>query len=526
MRSFLIIIILIISVGFCFKSSKAKVICVPDDSSTIQAGINGASDGDTIMVSAGLYYERINFWGKGILVASNFIFDQDSNTIDSTIIDGDVGIVGTSDTTSVVCFVSGEDISSKIMGFTIRNGSGLRVGEYSFGGGVVCFSSCPQISYNRIVNNRAYYGGGICCLDGELTPLIMGNRLVENHAPIGGAILCERSSPLIIDNVFFNNHADNKGGAIFFKICSLSIINNHVENNTTDGYGGGICGHSGSLTLLENKIVQNSCLTRGGGLYCAALVSTLIGNNLFYRNSAQKGGGIYTYSCASLIFNNTVVKNSSTQNAGGILCDGLVYHPTIINNIVCFSGAGEGIRCDNNSNPFISYNDVWGNASGNFFGCPAGVGDTTWGASFNGISCDSFYNIIQDPFFLDTVTFKLSCNSPCVDAGDPSFFVPPDSGGCRIDMGFKEYPYILGDANSDGSVSSCSLRQIDSGRYLPCGGSVTIGDIVFMVNYLFMDGPPPCPLHSADTNCDGEVNIADIVCLLNYLFRQGHLPCQ
>lgn len=524
MRHSVIIIYLVILMGFCRQFSNAMIIHVPDDSSTIQAGINGASGGDTVLVDRGLYYERINFLGKEILVASNFIFDQDTSTIDSTIIDADIEILGSGDTGSVVCFISGEDTTSEITGFTIRNGSGLRFGEYSFGGGIVCFSSCPRISHSKIVNNSAHYGGGICCYEGESSPLIEGNRLIENQAAIGGAILCERSSPLIIDNLLLNNHATNKGGAIFFKICSPTIINNHIERNTTDGPGGGIRGHSGSLIFLENRIIQNNCVTEGGGLSCSGLISAQIGNNLFYKNTAQNGGGIYSYNCSSFVFNNTLVENSSTHTGGGILCSGSVYHPIIVNNIICLSPSGEGIRCENNSSPLISYNDVWSNASGNFFGCPTGSGDTTWGLNFNGTPCDSFYNVIQDPLFLDTIYFKLSCNSSCVDAGDPAYSFSPDSSGCRVDIGFQEYPYIVGDADSDSIVSPPSFTHPQD--IPPQKGGINSEDIVFMINYLFMDGIIPCPYHSADTNCDGGVNIADIVCLLNYLFCQGPLPCR
>jgi predicted outer membrane repeat protein len=406
MRNLVIIVFLAMSGIFRFHFADAKIIRVPEDSSTIQGGINGALNGDTVLVSQGVYYERINFLGKKILVASNFIFDQDTSTIDSTVIDADTSILGTSDTGSVVCFVWEEDSSSKIWGFTIRNGYGLRFSEYSYGGGIVCFSSSPEIGYNRIVSSSAYYGGGICCFEGNLTPLIIGNRFLENHAAIGGAILCESSSPLVIENVFFNNHADIKGGAIFFKICSPRLIHNHFEKNSTDGYGGGICGHSGSLTLLKNTIIQNSCETMGGGLYCAALDSEQIGNNLFRGNSASDGGGIYSLNCSSLIFNNTMVKNSADYKGGGILCEGSLYHPAIINNIVCFSTKGEGIRCDDNSHPFISYNDVWGNADGNFYGCPAGVGNTSWGINFNARPCDSFYNIIETRYL--SIPWNLS----------------------------------------------------------------------------------------------------------------------
>jgi predicted outer membrane repeat protein len=503
MRSLFIIISLATLFSLHSQNCDARIIFVPDDSSTIQAGINGASDGDTVLVSRGLYCERINFLGKGILVASNFVFDQDTTTIDSTIIDADTEVIGIADTGSVVCFVSGEDSTSKISGFTIRNGRGLMGTEWSSGGGIVCFSSSPQITHNRIMNNTAFYGGGICCAYADFSPLIRSNRFVENHATIGGAILCEGSSPLIIDNEFFDNHANNKGGAIFFKICSPRVIYNDVEMNTTGGPGGGICGHSGSLTLLGNRIIQNSCLTKGGGLYCAALDSSAMGYNLFYQNGAENGGGMYLHNCSALVSNNTLAGNSSSQG-GGILCGGSVYHPSITNNIIGFSPAGEGIRCEDGSSPFIFHNDLWSNASGNFFGCPAGVGDTTWGKDFNGTPSDSFYNIVRDPLFADTVNFRLSCNSPCVDAGDPSYFVPPDSGGCRIDLGAHEHPYMLGDADADSAVD--------------------LEDVVLVIDYLFAYGSPPCPYHAADINCDGIVNVADVVCFVNCLFIVGSLP--
>ncbi|UCB52614.1 MAG: hypothetical protein JSV10_00525 [Candidatus Zixiibacteriota bacterium] len=502
---------MLILVCFAWDASQAKIIQVPNDSSTIQAGVNGALDWDTVLVARGHYYERIDFLGKGILVASNFIFDKDSNTVDSTIIDADVSVLGSSDSGSVVFFVSGEDSSSSIVGFTIQNGRGLRLGELSYGGGIICFSSGPRILANKIVDNYAMFGGGVCCIAGSSTPLIAGNWLVENRSEVGGAILIERSLPLIVDNVLVDNHASRKGGGIFFKLCTLTVVDNRVENNTTDGFGGGVCGHSGELTLQGNRIIRNSCRTKGGGLYCASLVPGFISYNLFDGNMAENGGGIYTASCSSLISNNTIVRNSATGDGGGILIGGLGHDPAIVNNIVCLSTSGEGIWCRLDGTPFISFNDVWSNASGNFYDCPIGVGDTTWGFNFSGTPCDNFFNIVTNPLFADSIDFELSCSSLCVDAGDGSIYGSSDSVGCRIDIGAHEYSYVLGDANSDGSVTP--------------KGAITVGDLVFAVGYLFRSGPEPCPDRVADTNCDGEVNVADIVCLLNYLFRGGDLPC-
>jgi bacillopeptidase F len=55
-------------------------------------------------------------------------------------------------------------------------------------------------------------------------------------------------------------------------------------------------------------------------------------------------------------------------------------------------------------------------------------------------------------------------------------------------------------------------------------GSLTTADVVFLTNYLFVNGPPPVPLLAGDANCDGEVNVSDVVYLINYIFINGPLP--
>ena len=66
--------------------------------------------------------------------------------------------------------------------------------------------------------------------------------------------------------------------------------------------------------------------------------------------------------------------------------------------------------------------------------------------------------------------------------------------------------YLFGDANNDGTVN--------------------IADVVYIVNYLFIDGPEPVPLWIVgDVTCDMIVNIADVVYLVNYLFLNGPEPC-
>jgi hypothetical protein len=54
-----------------------------------------------------------------------------------------------------------------------------------------------------------------------------------------------------------------------------------------------------------------------------------------------------------------------------------------------------------------------------------------------------------------------------------------------------------------------------------------IGDVIYVLNYLFKNGDPPVPLMQAgDVNLDVTVDIGDVVYLLNYLFKNGPLPCE
>ncbi len=138
-------------VAVAFMPASATIINIPDDYSTIQAGIDASFDGDIVRVAEGTYNENINFSGKNIVVGSWFLDAADPSYVLSTIIDGN-----TAD--GVVKFENGETIDARITGFTIQNGS------TGWGSGIFCMRSSPTINYNTISGNSAgQYAGGIFC---------------------------------------------------------------------------------------------------------------------------------------------------------------------------------------------------------------------------------------------------------------------------------------------------------------------------------------------------------------------------
>jgi hypothetical protein len=66
-------------------------------------------------------------------------------------------------------------------------------------------------------------------------------------------------------------------------------------------------------------------------------------------------------------------------------------------------------------------------------------------------------------------------------------------------------PFLCGDANATGEVD--------------------IDDAVYLLGYIFSDGPAPMPVESADPDCSGAVDIDDVIYLIAYIFSGGNAPC-
>ena len=352
----------------------AITIHVPADQPTIQAGINAANNGDTVLVSPGTYKENINFLGRAITVES-------SNGASVTIIDAE-------QTGTVVTFSNGETSASILQGFTIENGDATSViGE---GGGISVEGSSPTIKNNEIRNNKACQGNGIGV--GFGSPIIEMNIIANNSnagcGGIGGAGIGLRGA------------------------SSARIIGNTIVNNSADSYGGGIALWSANAVLITNNVIRgNSAGSNGGGISMFNDTSSVvILQNLIEGNRAPTGNGVYWSNPPSTFVSNTITDSPHSSGGSTVWADGFGYPVVIVNNIlVAIGGAMNAFTCNFVDFPAqaFMFNDAF----------------STNGTAYSGMCSDQTGkngNISANPEFLGSSNFRLKGGSPAIDVGDNS----------------------------------------------------------------------------------------------------------
>jgi parallel beta-helix repeat protein len=211
-----------------FTTDGPREINVPGDFNTIQEAIDQPIwDGSTVTVATGTYYETINFKGKAITVHSSD--PNDWAVVEATVIyaDGE---------NQAVMFESGEDASSVLEGFTVKN-SGFT--------GIYCNSSSSSIISKCIIAYNAVLGIGC---EPSASATIINNIIRENG--IHG-IYYDSSSPVIRNNLIYNNGdygISNEGTG------SPGV----VYNNTIVGHEYGIMVYGTSPTICNCILWDNN----------------------------------------------------------------------------------------------------------------------------------------------------------------------------------------------------------------------------------------------------------------------------
>jgi len=203
-----------------------------------------------------------------------------------------------------------------------------------------------------------------------------------------------------------------------------SVVRGFTIVNGYAGTGGGILCTDGSSPTLSKLILTGNAAQYGGGAIACLDASPTIVNCLMSLNTTEYyGGGMYCSNSAAVVANTTAADNTTDLGGGGISCDGTSVQ---VASSILWDNDPDAIR----GSPAVTYTDVEGGWTGEG-------------------------NIDGSPLFIDPndQDYRLSENSPCIDAGDPNFVAYDDEtdlGGNprldneRVDMGSYEYALNTG----------------------------------------------------------------------------------
>ncbi|MGE5604431.1 MAG: fibronectin type III domain-containing protein [Bacteroidota bacterium] len=260
------------------KPADPNIIYVPADCQSIQAAVDKAKSGNTIIVSPGRYQENIVITKQIILQSSDPTRPQD------TIIDA-----GANGKDGIHIFL-GTDVTIK--GFTITN---VLADNISYANAISVFQSSVTIDRNIIENNKVA-SAGVHINDNGHTLIITNNTIRNNER---------------------YNVTANGGSGIYVQFGNCTIKNNIISGNKSE-HGGGIWVNGGNATIQDNVISNNQAYSGGGINTGSNSFVEIKGNTITGNNCTSTGGGLSIFQSTVKVFDNTISNNTAGNTGGGI----------------------------------------------------------------------------------------------------------------------------------------------------------------------------------------------------------------
>ncbi|MGQ0722327.1 MAG: right-handed parallel beta-helix repeat-containing protein [Candidatus Eiseniibacteriota bacterium] len=345
-------------------ATPAATFRFPDDAATIQAAIDLAQPGDTVVVACGTWNER------NIVLASGVRLLGDAGGPDCVAIDGR-GL-------GRILVVNGTDASTEVRGITFRNGF-----TTSHGAGIYGSNAHLTVADCRFeANVSGNWGGGIA-LQGTSSPVIDRCVFAGNAALYGGGIYCELGSPRVSRCRFEANTATHGGGGMqAWYPASAPTVEGCVfaGNRAIQFTGGGFAVQYGDASLAGCTFWDNDAQLGGTAMHAGASGASLVVDRCIV---AGHGGPAFPVSCT---VGSTVVATCTDVfgNAGGDWAGCLVGQENTAGNFT-----SDPLFCDAagldftlmESSPCAPAGTACGLVGAEGVGCaPTALAPATWGA--------------------------------------------------------------------------------------------------------------------------------------------------
>ena len=335
---------------------------------TIQTMINNASEGGTVIIPVGSYFETLT-------VNKNITLTGQGSTF-TILHPGEAG-------GRVISVGSGYNLT--INSLEVTGGSSDNGGGIYLTGGSLTLNSCLIDD-----NTATFYGGGVY-QSGATGSVTATNSQIDHNVATnddGGGLYVSGSAMLSNTNLTYNQ-ANRHGGGMDVVGGTTHLRSGLVNNNqATTGNGGGVdlnndltidgtqfndntAGDSGGgltqwnsgmkVSILNAVFNNNTALNKGGGAFIGSHAtltsSTFSGNTVNSHGSADAlGGGVYApdgLDGSHLTFNTNTLLCVSCNNldGGGLYMDRLAKGPSSISSSAFddnLAWQGGGIYCTSN----------------------------------------------------------------------------------------------------------------------------------------------------------------------------------
>ncbi len=317
--------------------SSGNVITVDDSGCanyiSIQAAINAASPGNTILVYPGTYTENVD-------VNKELIIKSYSGNPDNT-------IVKAASSNDYVFYLNADNIT--INGFTITGADvdGIRAGEYRGSSGTSNNNTLinnlitgndygVSLSYSsaNVLDNNSISGNNISIYLG----LYSGNNILNNNRVSDGIYLEMSSNNILSNNRVAADDYNYAGILLEFDSSDNTLCNNTILDNNH-----GIVLDASDYNRLDNNTIINSSVH---GIFLDGSYENKLDKNTI-TNSSSSGIVIYD-STYNMLENNTV-----SSNGDGIYFNLFSHNNTLTNNIVSDNGDGISLEFHSNDNELI-----------------------------------------------------------------------------------------------------------------------------------------------------------------------------
>jgi len=469
-----------------FNTPNSGICATITVQTTIQAAIDSASNGDTIVVPDGIYSGPGNY---NIDLRAKILTIESENGPENCVID-----VG-SPSTNGFNFDHPNESNCVLKGLTIQNGNfGIYIVNCSptienctikgnSVGGIFCINGSPSLIDCLISGNTGPgEGAGIYLSSSSPTIqncVIRGNIRTGSGSRGAGITAFNGSNALIASCIIENNSCLNGGAGIYSYNSEITIKDCEIRNNTSiDGDGGGLLLDGSTSSIIDSKIIGNTAQHFGGGVYDISNGSSFV-NCRFEKNKAGYGGGVGVF--ASSTFDSCWIEDNEAEFGGGLSVAGSAEFKNciIVNNTASNAGGAAYVSsgtpkfmnctvmmntCTNASSPggirlasaTLTNCILWANA-------PTQIDFVTSGTvTYSDVQGEGVFpgagNINADPA-VNAGTYSLRSVSPCIDSGTgtvPGVPLKDYAGdyrprGVDFDIGAYEYSGVT---PTDGQVLS------------------------------------------------------------------------